>query len=197
MEIREFETSLTLEYRADKTPIIKGLASPVYDGTPLTQCRLDDHVFERFLPGAFDAHLATSPEIFAYAEHNENKLLGITPDTLSLRCDAKGLHYEIVGDETTEFRDAMLKVQNKKYRGSSICFEAKKVEWIKEGGNDIRVIKQAKLVHVSPVKSPAYKATETTVAMRELQLNHDKELHELREKRLQVIIDTFDAKTSR
>ncbi len=135
---------------------IAGTASPTYDGTPGTQYELAPGMVERFAAGAFDAHLATGKEVVATFNHNPSNLLGRTPDTLRLRSDSKGLHYEVDLPDTTVGRDLQTLIATGRVSGSSFAFRATKVEWQRDNGNDIRLIRQAEVYELGPVSMPAY-----------------------------------------
>ena len=153
---------MNIERRAFTTQIdsngntLKGLASPVYDGSTGTQYELMQGVVERFAVGAFDAHLKESPDVVALWNHDINHVLGCTPNTLRLRTDAKGLHYEVDLPDTQAGRDLKTSIARGDVRGSSFAFAPDDVQWLTENGTDVRLIRKARLFDVSPVTTPAY-----------------------------------------
>jgi HK97 family phage prohead protease len=140
---------------------LTGLASPVYNGNPNTQYELFEGCVERFAPNAFDAHLKEQPDVVALWNHDSNVVLGRTPNTLRLRTDSQGLHYEIDLPDTTAARDLKVSVSRGDVKGSSFAFVPTDVEWTTDGKLDVRLIRGAKLYDVSPVTSPAYSGSST------------------------------------
>lgn len=183
MEVRFTAQELTLELR-DKVPVLKGLANPVYDGQAGTEYELDEGIVERFAVGAFDEQLKQKdPDILALANHDSRDAFARTPDTLRVWSDKRGLWYE------AEVTDERILSKVKLYRGSSIGFYPTEVQWIKDGNKDVRLIKRARLDHVSPVYRPAY--LDTSAAIRELHANKDKEIMERYLARLQEIMTSM------
>ena len=152
MERRQFETRVT----ADGGKIV-GLASPCYDGSAGSEYHLFDNTYERFAPGAFDAHLASNPDVVGLFNHNPDHVLGRTSaGTLQLRADAKGLHYVIDPPDTQVARDLKVSMARGDIKGSSFAFVPDDVAWQRDGSKDIRLIRSAKLFDVSVVTQPAY-----------------------------------------
>lgn len=148
------------EIRSEGNKVI-GTASVVYNGNAGTEFKLWDGAIERFAAGAFDKHLATKPDVVALFNHDASLLLGRTPHTLNLRADASGLHYDIQLPDTTVANDLRKLIARGDLRGSSFAFTAEKVEWRKDGGNDIRMIREAQVHDVSVVTKPAYASSST------------------------------------
>ena len=151
IERRAYQTLIT-----ENGNTLKGLASPVYDGTQGTQYQLTEGIVERFAEGAFDDYLSGNPDVVALWNHDANHVLGRTPNTLRLRTDGKGLHYEVDLPDTTMGKDIKTSIARGDIRGSSFAFVPDEVEWIEEKDMDIRLIRKARLFDVSPVTSPAY-----------------------------------------
>lgn len=191
-ESRFISTKVDIEERTDergiRRPVIRGTASVVYDGTPGTEYQLTDGVFERFSAGAFDGYLATNPEILCFYNHDRNKLLARTPDSLKVWADSRGLHYEAMLDDTSYAQDLKVLLRNGKIKGSSFAFVPRQVEWVKENGREIRLVREAIVDEVSPVVQPAFGATAAKYALRERQAWHDQEQTERREARLAEIM---------
>src|SRR5207244_3178706 len=120
-------------------------------------------VFERFAPGAFDAHLKTDPDVVALFNHDMNHVLGRTPHTLTLKTDSRGLNYtiDLSGEMTQTMRDLKISIARGDIKGSSFAFMPTDVEWSQEGGNDIRLIRSAQIFDVSPVTRAAYSGSST------------------------------------
>lgn len=144
---------------AESAGKLSGLASPTYDGTPGTQYELFDGVVERFAPNAFDAHLKENPDVVALWNHDANHVLGRTPNTLHLKTDTRGLHYEVELPDTQAARDLKVSIARGDVKKSSFAFVPTEVEWTRDGATDVRLIRQARLFDVSPVTSPAYGGT--------------------------------------
>lgn len=124
---------------------------------------------ERFLPGAFDEHLATKPDVIASIDHDARRLLGRTASsTLTLRSDREGLYIECDGPDTSYAADLAVSVKRGDIRGMSFIFEAAQGgdRWYTEDGERRRDVSKAKLYEVSFVVFPAYPTTEA--AMRSL-----------------------------
>lgn len=168
LETRFYETPIELETRTDKPPTVRGLASPVYDGTPGSEYSLGYNVFERFAPGAFDHWLASKPDIPLFLNHDTAQPL----DWASVWTSNRGLEYSASLDDTTRGKDAAILLSRKRIRGSSIGFVAEKVDWARDGEKDIRLVKQAKLAEISLVYTPAYKNAEAALREHQLWIEH-------------------------
>jgi len=156
METRTNQSQVTIETRADGSRKIKGLASPVYNGSAGTEYELMDGVFERFMPGAFDRHLQTAPEIISTYNHDKSKVLGRTPHTLRVWSERDGLHYEVDLPETSFGKDLLISIERGDVKFSSFGFIPSKAKWTRDGDKEVREIHEAKLISVDPVTVPAY-----------------------------------------
>lgn len=122
---------------------------------------------------------ADMSDVVAMFNHDTNLVLGRTPDTLNLTVDTKGVRYEIVPPDTQTGKDIMKSIERKDVRGSSFGFMIAEngdvwAEPEEKGGIWKRTInKFARIFDVSPVVYPAYEATNTSIAMRELGLLRD------------------------
>jgi len=154
---------------------VVGTASRVYDGTAGTEYELYEGTVERFAPGAFDEYLRTGPDVVALFNHDNNVVLGRTPDTLKLSTDGQGLHYEIDLPDTQAARDLRTSIARNDIRGSSFAFTPEEVKWMRDGDKQVRLIKRAKVYDVSIVTKPAYKAT--TVGLRS-ELEQERQAYE-------------------
>lgn len=153
---RRFINAVGIETRGDNKRVIRGLASPVYDGTPGTEYNLYDEVYERFAPNAFNDWLQQPRDVVALINHDANQVLGRTPNTLKVWTDQRGLHYEIDPPDTQAAHDLMVLLERGDIKGSSFAFKAEKVQWRQDNGKEIREIHKASLHDVSVVTSPAY-----------------------------------------
>lgn len=123
---------------------------------------------EKILPGAFaDVLDGDTRGLF---NHNPDKILGRTPETLRLAEDETGLTYEIDPPDTQYARDLQVSIERGDVDQSSFGFEVDEESWISPSDEEplpIRVIhKIRKLWDVSPVVFPAY--PQTSVAVRSM-----------------------------
>lgn len=115
---------------------------------------------ERIRPGAFDAHLATQPDIVCSVDHDLHRLLGRTASgTLKIDQRADGLWIEVTDPQTTYSRDLMQCVKRGDVRGMSFMFDCKRDEWHHADGQNSRDVLDAEIYEVSFVNFPAYPAT--------------------------------------
>jgi HK97 family phage prohead protease len=120
-------------------------------------------------PDAFDACLATNPDVRALFNHDPSLILGRTASgTLTLTKDATGLGYEIDPPDTQTARDLLVSMDRGDISQSSFGFICRNASWGYDevSGIEIRTIKQADLFDVSPVTFPA--TTSTTSGLRSL-----------------------------
>lgn len=123
---------------------------------------------ERIEPGAFKRALEESQDVVALFNHDSNRVLGRTPDTLRMEEDKTGLAVEIDLPDTPTAREVATLIERRDIRGMSFAFRARKEEWEDvEDGPDIRTIKDADLFDVSAVTRPAYPDTKVAVRMHE------------------------------
>jgi HK97 family phage prohead protease len=123
---------------------------------------------EKILYGAFaDVLDGDTRGLF---NHNPDKILGRTPETLRLAEDETGLTYEIDPPDTQYARDLQVSIERGDVDQSSFGFEVEEESWISPSDEEplpIRVIhKIRKLWDVSPVVFPAY--PQTSVAVRSM-----------------------------
>ena len=124
-------------------------------------------------------------DVVGLFNHDNNLILGRTPKTLKMSVDSKGLRYTITPPDTTAGKDLMKSIKRGDVRGSSFQFSIAKDgdEWIEpaERGQlwERKIKNISKLWDVSPFTTPAYEATHTTIAKRELgMLKDEKEKQE-------------------
>ncbi|WP_217597164.1 HK97 family phage prohead protease [Cohnella sp. GbtcB17] len=108
---------------------------------------------ERFARGAFSATLI-NPDVYASWQHDSREVLGRTPNTLQLTEDEVGLRYEITPPSWAEKH--LETIERGDVRGSSFIFRSVKDEWDESGDMPIRTVREAELLEVSPVTTPAY-----------------------------------------
>lgn len=155
-------------------------------------------------------------DVVALFNHDQNLILGRTPSTLTLEVDERGVKYTIDPPDTTAGNDLKVSIKRGDVRGSSFGFT------VKEGGDKWDKPKMkgepwrrtitgfAKIWDVSPVVTPAYIQTDTSVAKRTLGVLKDQEerqesealeleksKQELREKQIESETNTLSEIMSR
>lgn len=165
-----------IETRADGGKVITGYAAVFYRaGDAGTEYRLFDDMYERIMPGAFDAAVRED-DVRGMFDHSD--LLGRKASgTLRLSVDQVGLRYEIDAPSTGIGPMVMEYLERGDVDGSSFAFSTRgkrgKVEWIEETRNgvtvEIRQIKEVELYDVGPVVFPAYKATTAAARSEDLE----------------------------
>ena len=129
---------------------------------------------ERILPGAFDAVLATNPDVLARYNHSDDFLLGrTTSGTLRLYSDEVGLRYEI--DPPQSRMDVIESLQRGDVTQSSFAFRIGKNSnetWSRrDDGTQVRTISAIDfLADIAPVISPAYAGTQSYVSKRAMSM---------------------------
>ena len=163
-----------IEERDDGSPVISGIASVFYDGTPRTEYQPWPGVVERIMPTAFDKAMkpAKDEDTVALFNHNPDHILGRrSAKTLRLRRKAEGLGYFIDVGDTTVAQDVRKHIERGDLTGSSFSFIIDDYRWHLEDGVEVREIHSAyPLFDVGPVTFPAYKATSVS-ARSEASLN--------------------------
>ncbi len=156
---------LQLEARAGKSlPAIKGIAAP------FGKLSEDLGGFrERVFPGAFRASIrGERRDVAAMREHNPERLLGRqSSGTLKFRETREGLQVSISPPNTEFGRQTVEEIRRGDLHSMSIGFVAVNVSWAREGGQDIRELRDVDLFDVSVVAFPAY--PDTAVAVRSLE----------------------------
>jgi len=119
---------------------------------------------ERIKPGAFSRSLREN-RVWAYYGHDDSWPLGRTPDSLTLRQDAKGLAFELRLPDTTYGNDVATLMADGVLDGSmSFGFRSREDEWDRRDGVLHRTLLDVDLVEVSIVQEPAY--PQTSAALR-------------------------------
>jgi len=168
-------TSNDIEVRKldDGTELIEGYAI-VFD----SDSRNLGGFIEQIDPGALDN--TDTSDVVALFNHDNNIVLGRTPATLSLTIDKRGLRYSITPPDTMAAKDLLTSIKRNDIRGSSFQFSIAKDgdKWNEPAERGMlwerKITNISKLWDVSPVTVPAYEATDTTVAKRELGIIKDK-----------------------
>lgn len=119
---------------------------------------------ERIAPGAFTATLASGRDVLALSDHDNKAVLGRTKSgTLSLREDAKGLHFSLLLPDTRAGNDLVALAQRGDLGGMSFGFIATDEAWFE----DTRELRAVDLHEVSVVQAhPAYNTTEVVLRSR-------------------------------
>ena len=129
---------------------------------------------ERISPGAFDAVLATNPDVLARYNHSDDFLLGrTTSGTLRLYSDEVGLRYEI--DPPQSRMDVIESLQRGDVTQSSFAFRIGKntneVWTRRDDGMQVRTINAIDfLADIAPVIQPAYEGTQSYVSKRAMSM---------------------------
>jgi len=124
---------------------------------------------------------ADMSDVVALFNHDQNLILGRTPGTLTLETDEHGVRYFIDPPDTTTGNDLKVSIKRGDVKGSSFGFTVKANGdvWEKpnrKGDPYKRTITAFdKIWDVSPVVTPAYVQTDTTVAKRELGMLKDQD----------------------
>ena len=121
---------------------------------------------EVIAPNAFDAALATNPDVRGLWNHNPDHILGRTSSgTMRISKDDIGLAYEIDPPDTQVARDLMVSMQRGDVSQSSFGMVCRDASWSYDeaSGMEVRTVKQADLWDCSPVCFPAYPAATSGV----------------------------------
>lgn len=119
---------------------------------------------ELIQPGAFGSSL--SGDVRALWNHDERYVLGRTVSgSLRLAEDDLGLRVEIDPPDAHWAHDAMVSIGRGDVSQMSFAFTVRADEWVNLSGETIRILKDVKLLDVSPVTYPAY--PQTTIAVRQ------------------------------
>ncbi len=138
---------------------IGGYASVFYDGTPETEYRISENIYERVAPTAFDRLIHGNDDVLASFNHDFNTLLGRrSANTLDLSVDKKGLYWSVPYDsEDPDHVRIRRKIQKGELRGCSFAFRTIKDDWKFEGNKRIRTLLDVEVSELGPVLTPAYK----------------------------------------
>jgi HK97 family phage prohead protease len=160
MELRYLPAgAIELRERAGRLPTIRGLAV-VYNSLSAEIGHAGRTFRELVRPKAFAASISSGSDIIA--RFNHDGFLGrISDGSLRLTQDTRGVTYEIDPADDLIGREAIAAIRAGKVRGSSFSMivDPGGDSWRHDRGL-IREIRSARLIEVSPVESPAYRATE-------------------------------------
>ena len=151
---------------------------------------------ERIKKGAFDDALKNS-DVRALKNHDPNLLLGRTPETLRLKSNSVGLHFEIDPPDTGTVRDVIEEIRSKVLTGCSFAFTVAEDSWNYDVDPMQRtIIKIGRLFDVGPVTYPAYPDTtvDTKTARRSLDLHKAEVEEEKRQKEDESTEETEEQK---
>jgi HK97 family phage prohead protease len=177
MENKPERRVLTTEFRVTRTGKLSKLSgyAAVYNRDSLDLGGFK----EQIAPGAFDAVLATSPDVRCLWNHEVSDLIGRTKSgTLTLRSDTTGLFYECQVPDTQVGRDLLVLADRGDISESSFGFTVDSAPgsecWYDAQGNETskysgvkRVIRKVSMLFdVSPVCIAAY--PDATVQARSL-----------------------------
>jgi HK97 family phage prohead protease len=147
----------------DEKPILVGYAARTNSWTDLGFFK------ERIKPGAFEDVM--DDDVRCLKNHDPNLILGrTTNNTLRLKENTIGLHFENDMPDTTTGKDTREEVRSKLITGCSFAFTIAEEDWKYYEDNrtpERTIIKLKKLFDVGPVTYPAY--PDTSVAARSLE----------------------------
>lgn len=129
-------------------------------------------VFECFDPHAFDKSLQEDTgDIRCLWNHDTSMVLGRTGnETLAFNPDNHGLYARaLINMKDSDAVNARERVKRGDVTQCSIGFQPTKEEIVQDGDRTIVVVREARLLEVSPVTFPAYKTTYIEARAREVQ----------------------------
>jgi len=164
LETRAYGRELRI-VTTDKGKTLTGYAA-VYDSLSVDL----GGFFEKIAPGAFDAALAGSPDIFSLFNHSYDHVLGRTvAGTLELASDEKGLRFTVTLPDTDYANNLAVSVERGDITGCSFgfCVPQGGDKWdIMPDGTNLRTLTRIDVAEVTVTPIPAY--PDTTVALRSL-----------------------------
>lgn len=165
------EPALKVEYRD-----CDGVSTPTIMGTAIvfnSESRDLGGFQEKINPNALDAFFerkGDEVDVAALWSHDTSQVLGRTPNTLKLKRDDNGLHFELTPPNSRQ--DIVELVERSDVRGASFAFTVAKggEQWDESrDGVTIREINEIdELFEISLVLTPAYEATQVGLAKRSL-----------------------------
>ncbi|MGF6433474.1 HK97 family phage prohead protease [Bradyrhizobium elkanii] len=137
---------------------------------------------ERFARGAFDKHLAQSPDVAALWAHDPSRPLGkVSNGTLSLRSDNIGLYYSLTPNPDAPLgQEALATVGNGTVSEVSVSFTPVVEEWDDSADMPKRLITEAKLFECSLVLWGAY-GKDTSAQISRASTNNSAAVRRIRE----------------
>ena len=134
--------------------LIVGYAAVFYDPADAgTEFEVEPGVFERIMPGAFDGAVRAGG-VRAMAMHRGRLTLG----TARIEADARGLRFEVPVPDSRIGRNVARAVRSGRLTGGSFRFDGAVTRTRPEGGRSVRELTAVGLVHVGPVRVPAYRS---------------------------------------
>lgn len=117
--------------------------------------------FEVINPTAFNKTLADGADVKLLYNHDTSKVLArVKNNSLTLRTLEDGLEFEAILNNTSFANDVYENIRTGNVNTLSFGFNVINDEWKKEDGNEVRVLKEVKLVEISAaVAFPAYPNT--------------------------------------
>lgn len=166
-ETRIIPVELRQETGSDGSPRLVGQAI-VYN-----RLSLDLGGFrEAFMPGSLTRSLERQ-EVVALWQHNPALVLGRTGNgTLVVEDTAESLNFVLTPPETTWARDAMVSVERRDVHQMSFGWNpvANGEDWRMDGGELLRIVREADLAELSLVTFPAYPQTSVELIQRAAEL---------------------------
>lgn len=117
--------------------------------------------FEIISPTAFNKTLSDGADVKLLYNHDSSKVLArVKNNSLSLRVLEDGLEFEAVLNNTSFANDVYENIRTDNVNTLSFGFNVINDEWKTENGNEIRILKEVKLIEISvAVAFPAYPNT--------------------------------------
>lgn len=121
--------------------------------------------YERVAPPAVDRTLAEGIDVIQLVDHDPSKPLGrLSSGTMQIRKTPKGLANTIADPPNTSIgRDVLVSVQRRDITGQSFGFIALQDNWEMEGDLVVRTVEDMRVMELSIVLFPAYRATSIDV----------------------------------
>ncbi len=172
-EKRFFESNIEIRELEDGTEVIEGYAI-VFDSDSRNLGGFIEQIESKALDNT------DMSDVVGLFNHDNNLILGRTPNTLKMSVDKRGLKYTITPPDTQMAKDLIVSIKRGDVRGSSFQFQIAKDgdTWNEPEEKGMlwerKISDISKLWDVSPVTTPAYEATDTTIAKRDLGLIKDK-----------------------
>ncbi len=150
---------IKLERRDDGVAIVTGHAA-VFDQPSVNLGGFREEIEAR----AFDQTLADDDQVALWSHDRTRPLGRRSAGTLTLGTDKRGLTFELELPDTTVGKDAVVNIERGDVQGMSIGMAVIDDKFIRNADElDTRIVKEAKLIEVSPVVFPAYPQTDVGV----------------------------------
>jgi HK97 family phage prohead protease len=150
--------SVYLIERTDGKKEICGYGAIFYTGSPGSEHKIGENLFERFQKGCFDSAVASGSNIQIRYNHSADFILGDTDSDATVSTDDKGIKYSVPFDASNPDHQKVAKGIGKWIKGSSIGAYNPTYRFDVEGGKHIAWVTDLEVIRdLSPVNSPAYK----------------------------------------